>query len=48
MNLLYARVKPNGVVSTFLFGLVLRFFRVSAWIFHQLCKRLPQAAEVPS
>jgi menaquinone-9 beta-reductase len=48
MNLLYARVRPNGVLSTFLFGLGLRFFRAGAWIFHQLCKRFQHAAEVPS
>jgi menaquinone-9 beta-reductase len=40
MNLLYARVRPNGIVSTFVFNLFLRFFRASAWVFHQLCKRL--------
>jgi flavin-dependent dehydrogenase len=39
MNLVYARVSPRGVVSTLVFSLFLGFFRISAWIFHQLCTR---------
>jgi hypothetical protein len=48
MNLVYARLKPTGIASTFFLSLFLRLFRAGAWIFHQLCKRLPRAAEVPS
>jgi len=44
MNVVYARMKPRGVVSTFLLGLLLGGFRASAWIFYQLCKRLTPAA----
>ena len=40
MNLLYARLRPNGIFATFLFGLLLGFFRASAWMFYQLCKLL--------
>jgi menaquinone-9 beta-reductase len=46
MNLVYARLKPWGVASTFLLGLSLGFFRASAWIAYQLCKRLKPAAEL--
>jgi flavin-dependent dehydrogenase len=48
MNVVYARLKPTGVISTFLLGLLLGFFRASAWVFYQLCKRLTPAAEMPS
>jgi flavin-dependent dehydrogenase len=47
MNLVYARMKPGGVVSTFLLGLCLGGFRASAWMFYQLCKRLTPAAGMP-
>jgi flavin-dependent dehydrogenase len=47
MNLLYALLKPNGICSTFLFGLFLGFFRACAWLFYQLCKRLTLANELP-
>lgn len=46
MNVVYARLKPRGVASTFLLGLFLGFFRASAWITYQLCKRLKPAAEL--
>jgi flavin-dependent dehydrogenase len=44
MNVMYARLKPRGVVSTFLLGLFLGVFRTSNWVFYQLCKRLTPAA----
>jgi len=44
----YARLKPNGIVSTWVLNLLLGFFRASAWILHSLCKVLPQAAEAAS
>jgi flavin-dependent dehydrogenase len=47
MNLLYGRLRLEGIVSTFLFGLFLGFCRVFAWIFYQLCKRLTFANELP-
>jgi menaquinone-9 beta-reductase len=47
MNLVYTRMKPHGVVSTFLLGLFLAGFRASAWMFYQLCKRLTPAAGMP-
>jgi flavin-dependent dehydrogenase len=40
MNLVYARLRPKGIVSTFLLGLFLKFFRVSGWLFYHICKRL--------
>lgn len=48
MNVVYARLKPNGIVSTSVLNLLLGFFRASAWILHSLCKVLPQAAEAAS
>jgi menaquinone-9 beta-reductase len=47
MNVMYARSKPQGIVTTFLLGLLLGAFRVSAWIFYQFCKRLAPAAGMP-
>ena len=47
MNVVYARLKPKGIVSTFLLGLFLGVFRASAWMFYQLCKRLPPATRMP-
>jgi menaquinone-9 beta-reductase len=38
MNLVYARLKPRGVVSTFLFNSVIGFLRFSAWAFYQFCR----------
>ena len=46
MNVVYARLKPNGIVSTFLLALVLAFFRVSAWMFYRICKQLETAGEL--
>jgi menaquinone-9 beta-reductase len=42
LNLLYARMKPNGIFSTFLLGLILGVFRGSEWIFYRLCKLFSQ------
>jgi hypothetical protein len=39
MNVVYARMRPNGIFSTFLLGSFLGFFRASAWVFYQMCKR---------
>lgn len=47
MNLVYARLKPRGVIATTVFGMCLGFFRAAAWIFYQLCKRLTSKAEMP-
>jgi menaquinone-9 beta-reductase len=44
MNVVYARLRPKGIFSTFLLGLLLGAFRASAWAFYQLCKRLMPAA----
>jgi 2-polyprenyl-6-methoxyphenol hydroxylase-like FAD-dependent oxidoreductase len=46
MNVVYARMKPDGIVSTFLLGMLLGFFRASAWMFYQMCKLRTPAAEV--
>ncbi len=39
MNLVYARLGPRGLVSTFFFNSIIRFFRWSAWVFYQFCRR---------
>jgi len=44
MNVVYARLRPRGIFSTFFLGLFLGAFRASAWAFYQLCKRLTPAA----
>jgi flavin-dependent dehydrogenase len=46
MNVVYARMKPRGIVSTFLLGIFLGAFRASAWILYQFCKRLTPALGV--
>jgi hypothetical protein len=48
MNVVYARMKPQGIVSTFLLGLFLGAFRASAWILYQFCKRLTPALGAPA
>jgi menaquinone-9 beta-reductase len=45
MNLVYARTKPRGVLSTMLFGLSLLCFRAATWVVYRVCKLLPTAAE---
>jgi menaquinone-9 beta-reductase len=47
MNVVYARLKPRGIVATFLLGLFLGAFRTSAWIFYQVCKWLAAAPAMP-
>jgi flavin-dependent dehydrogenase len=47
MNLLYARLRPSGIFSTFFLGLILGFFRASGWLFYRLCKLLSQTAGMP-
>jgi flavin-dependent dehydrogenase len=47
MNVVYARLKPKGIASTFLLGLVLGVFRASMWILYQLCKRLSPVSGMP-
>ena len=47
MNVVYARLKPNRIFSTFLLGVFLGFFRAAAWVFYQLCKRRTPAAAMP-
>jgi menaquinone-9 beta-reductase len=45
MNVVYARLKPKGIVKTYLLGFVLGLWRACAWIFSECCKRMPRAAE---
>jgi menaquinone-9 beta-reductase len=40
MNVVYARLGPAGTVTTFLLGLMLGFFRISASILYWCCGRL--------
>jgi flavin-dependent dehydrogenase len=45
MNVVYARLKPKGILKTYMLGLVLSFWRACAWIFSAYCKRVPRASE---
>jgi hypothetical protein len=47
MNVVYARLKPSGIFSTFLLGSLLGFFRASAWVLYQICKWRTPAAAIP-
>jgi flavin-dependent dehydrogenase len=38
MNVVYGRLKPDGMFSTFFLGVLLGVFRVSAWVLYQFCK----------
>jgi len=44
MNLVYNRLRPRGMVSTFLFNSLIGFFRWSAWLFHQFCRQFRSAS----
>jgi menaquinone-9 beta-reductase len=39
MNLVYNRLRPRGMVSTFLFNSGIGFLRGSTWIFYQFCRQ---------
>jgi menaquinone-9 beta-reductase len=41
MNVVYARLKPNGILKTYLLGAILGFWRACAWIFSEYCRRMP-------
>jgi menaquinone-9 beta-reductase len=45
MNVVYSRLRPRGILSTFLLSSFLGFFRACAWIFYQCCKRLTSSTE---
>ncbi|MFZ1006187.1 MAG: NAD(P)/FAD-dependent oxidoreductase [Candidatus Sulfotelmatobacter sp.] len=44
MNLVYNRLRPRGVISTFLFTAVIGFFRCGAWAFYQFCRRFKDSS----
>jgi menaquinone-9 beta-reductase len=48
MNVVYARMHPDGIFSTFLFGAMLAFFRISASMLYRCCRMLksPVVAEL--
>lgn len=46
MNVVYARLRPRGILSTFFLGLFLGAFRASAWALYQLCRLRTPAAEM--
>ncbi len=48
MNLVYARLQPKGIISTFLFGLALSVFRMANWLVYLVCNRGAKAASRPS
>jgi flavin-dependent dehydrogenase len=39
LNLIYARLRPRGVVATLMFDCLLSLFRASASVLHRFCKR---------
>jgi flavin-dependent dehydrogenase len=45
MNLGYNRLRPRGMVSTFLFNSVIGFFRCGAWAFYQFCGRFKNSSK---
>ncbi|MGA8273636.1 MAG: tryptophan 7-halogenase [Candidatus Sulfotelmatobacter sp.] len=47
MNVVYARLKPSGMLSTFLFNSLLGIFRASAWLLYQFCNRLGPVTATP-
>jgi hypothetical protein len=46
MNVVYSRLRPRGILSTFFLNSCLGFFRASCWIFYQYCKRMESSTEV--
>jgi len=48
MNVVYARMHPDGMLSTFLLGAMLGFFRISASMLYRFCRMLksPVVAEL--
>jgi menaquinone-9 beta-reductase len=46
MNVVYSRLRPRGILSTLFLNSFLGFFRTSAWIFYQCCKRLRFSPEI--
>jgi flavin-dependent dehydrogenase len=44
MNLLYNRLRPRCVVSTFLFNSMIGFLRGCAWAFYQFCRRFKESS----
>jgi flavin-dependent dehydrogenase len=44
MNLVYNRLRPRGIVSTFLFNSAIGIFRCGAWAFYQLCRRFKDSS----
>jgi menaquinone-9 beta-reductase len=45
MNVVYARLKPGGILSTLLLNSVLGIFRLSAWVFYHLSLRKRSALD---
>jgi menaquinone-9 beta-reductase len=48
MNLVYARLRPRGVISTLLFGSALGVFRAVNWLVYLACSRGIRATVTPS
>jgi flavin-dependent dehydrogenase len=48
MNLVYARLQPKGIISTFLFGLALSVFRAVNWLVYLVCNRGARATAAPN
>jgi flavin-dependent dehydrogenase len=48
MNLVYSRLRPAGILSTFFLAVLLGFFRVGEWVFYRICKLLSRPVRMPS
>ena len=46
LNNIYSRLRPKGVASTLLFGSLLNVIRISAELYHSLCRRLESSRNV--
>ena len=46
LNLVYARLRPDGVVSTILYGSILSLFRVAASLYDRYCRSRKLAREL--
>jgi len=44
MNLVYARLRPRGLLSTFLFNSVIGLFRCGAWTYSHFCQRFKNSS----
>jgi hypothetical protein len=46
LNNVYSRIRPRGIISTFLFGSLLNLIRMSGEIYHRFCRWIDGARKV--